>query len=513
MAGVTSFAFGVSKVHAGVEMHNIDKSFGGVKALSDVSLRIEPGTVHALVGENGAGKSTLSRICGGVLRQDGGQIVIDGHQVSFHSPKDALAYGIATIAQELALVPQLSVSENVFLGAEPRSVGFINSRELRDSYRQLCELVGFDLPHDIKVGDLRTADQQKVEIMRALSRGASLIIMDEPTAALSQQDTQHLHHTIRSLASEGRTVVFISHFLSEVLSLSDTVTILRDGRHIRTSTASQESESTLIEGMLGRSLGSVYPDKPVQPDLASIPILSAKNIYAPGVNGVSIDVAAGEIVGIAGLVGAGRTELARAIYGSVAINSGSIEIQGKKVTLNSPKDGLRHGIAMIPESRKEEGLIPLRSVAENVSLPKIKRFSRFALVSRTNEARTVHQLLEGVTVKTSFRNAAVSNLSGGNQQKVLFARAFLCSPKILIADEPTRGVDVGSRRAIYELIKEFALGGGGVIVISSDVEEVLALSHRVIVMRGGRVAGELIGDQLTEEQVLKGAFSEIPKDC
>jgi rhamnose transport system ATP-binding protein len=491
-----------------VELLGITKHFGGAQALNDVTVRITAGTVHSLVGENGAGKSTLSKICAGVITPDAGQIRVDGAEVAFRSPRDALGHGIATIAQELALVPRLSVEQNVFLGSEPRRVGFLRPRALRRQFDELAAEVGFDVSPGTVTGTLRTADQQKVEIMRALASGASMIIMDEPTAALSRQDTERLHETIRALAGAGRTVVLISHFLSEVLSLSDTVTILRDGRHIRTGPAEAETEATLIEGMLGRSLGTVFPDKPPVPGPDAEQVLAATGVRAPGVAGVDLSVRAGEIVGLAGLVGAGRSELVLALSGAVPLWGGQVAVDGRPVTLRSPAQALRHGVTLIPESRKEQGLIPQRSVLENATLASLRTFSRAGLVARASERAAGRRAMERTQVKAASLRAPISGLSGGNQQKALFGRALLCQPRVLIADEPTRGVDVGSRRAIYELLVEQADAGVAVIVVSSDVEEVIGLAHRVVVMRAGRVTAELTGEDMTEANVLTAAFLE-----
>jgi simple sugar transport system ATP-binding protein/ribose transport system ATP-binding protein len=491
-----------------VSLLNISKRFGGVQALDDVTVRIAAGAVHALVGENGAGKSTLSKVCSGVLSPDAGSVVIDGTPVALRSPRDALLHGIATIAQELALVPHLSVEQNVFLGSEPAVGAFLKPRALRKAFNELVADAGFDLDPAALVGALRTADQQKVEILRALSRGASMIIMDEPTAALSGPDTDRLHAVIKDLARTGHTVVLISHFLSEVLELADTVTILRDGKHVRTAPARDETNASLIEGMLGRTLESVFPDKPPTPSSDARVVLAASNVTAPGISGVSIDVRAGEIVGLAGLVGAGRTELARALTGAAAATSGDVLLRGEKVAMRSPRQALRRGVVMIPESRKEQGLVLQRAIAENITLANLSTYSRAGLVARRREHGAVRRVLERVRVKAPALGAPIAGLSGGNQQKALFARALLCSPSVLLADEPTRGVDVGSRRAIYDLIVEQARAGVGVVVISSDVEEVLGLAHRVVVMRGGRVVAELSGERMTEANVLHAAFAE-----
>ncbi len=475
-------------------------------------MRIAAGSVHALVGENGAGKSTLSKVCAGVLQPDSGSVAVDSTPVTLRSPRDALLHGIATIAQELALVPHLSVEQNVFLGSEPALGAFLRPRALRKAFNGLAAQAGFDLDPGALVGSLRTADQQKVEILRALSRGASMIIMDEPTAALSGADTARLHAVIKDLARAGRTVVLISHFLSEVLELADTVTVLRDGKHVRTAPARDETNASLIEAMLGRTLESVFPDKPPTPRCEAPLVLAASGVTAPGVNNVSIDVRAGEIVGLAGLVGAGRTELARALTGAVTATGGEVRLHGTAVAIRSPRHALRRGVVMIPESRKEQGLVLQRPIVENITLANLGTYSRGGVVGRRREQGAVRRVLEQVRVKAPALSSPIAGLSGGNQQKALFARAMLCAPSLLLADEPTRGVDVGSRRAIYDLIVEQARAGVGVVVISSDVEEVLGLAHRVLVMRGGRVAAELTGELMTEENVLRAAFAEVGID-
>ncbi len=492
-----------------VELLGISKHFGGAQALDDVTVRITAGTVHSLVGENGAGKSTLSKICGGLLSPDAGTVRLSGTDVELRSPRDALGRGIATIAQELALVPQLTVEQNVFLGSEPNRSGFLRPRALRRRFDELAQQVGFELDPGAVTGALRTADQQKVEIMRALSRGASLIIMDEPTAALARDDAARLHDVIRSLARSGRTVLLISHFLSEVLELSDVVSILRDGHLVRTADAADETEATLIEGMLGRSLDTVFPEKPPAPGAETAPLLEAIDLHAPGVAGVDLTVRPGEIVGLAGLVGSGRTELVRAISGASPVTGGTVRLGGGAVRFRTPGDSLRAGVAMVAESRKTQGLIPRRSVQENTTLASLGALSRLGLISARRERQSARQALERTQVKTAGLGIPIDSLSGGNQQKALFSRALLCEPRLLIADEPTRGVDVGSRRTIYELLNEQARRGMAVLVVSSDVEEVIGLAHRIYVMRAGRVTAELEGSAMTEENVLTAAFREL----
>ncbi len=501
---------------AHVELRDISKSFGGTRALAGVSLTLNKGSIHALVGENGAGKSTLGKIIAGVHSPDGGQLFLDGDPVRFHSPRDAIARKVILIAQELSIVSSLSVAENVFLGVEPRRAGFQDRRQLRREFAQLAASAGFALDGDANAGSLRTADQQKVEILRALSRNAELIVMDEPTAALSRPDVEALHGVIRQLAAGGTTVVLVSHFLGEVLELADQVTILRDGRLVQTVPAAGQTQDSLLSAMLGRSLDATFPQKQFAAQDAPV-VLSVRDLHAPGVNGVSFDLRAGEILGLAGLVGAGRTEVARAIYRANRVSSGTVSVARQDGTAHVPVTGdprkaMRSGVLMIPESRKEQGLMLGRSVTENVSLASLQQVATAGLVRTGPERRTVRDILTRVDVRGGGSQAApASTLSGGNQQKLLFARSLLRDPRVLIADEPTRGVDVGAKRAIYELLATLTASGVGVLVISSDVEEVLGLAHRVLVMRGSRVTAELAGDRATEAAILGAAFGASGK--
>ena len=490
-----------------LELLDVAKHFGGVQALSGVSLSVARGTVHALVGENGAGKSTLGRIVAGALAADEGQVMLEGEPVAFRSPRDALEHGVAAIAQEPFVVPQLTVAENVFLGVEPRSAGVVRNGRLSDAYAALAKGAGFDLPGGVPAGRLRTADQQKVEILRALSRDAQLIVMDEPTAALSARETEQLHEIVRRLVAAGTTIVLISHFLREVLALAETVTVLRDGRIVRTGPASRETESSLVEAMLGRSLGSTFPPKQ-PPGRDARVVLSVRELVAPGVDGATFDLRAGEILGIAGLVGAGRTELARALFGAARIASGGVTLADGGRLGRSPRRSLSAGLAMIPESRKDEGLIFTRSVIENATLSRLRSLASLGVVRRGRERRTARSVLEECDVRGAHYSAPVAALSGGNQQKVLFARTLLCSPHVLIADEPTRGVDIGAKRAIYEFLTKLAAGGAGIVFVSSELEEILGLAHRVLVMRRGRIVAELAGDAIQEGAILAAAFAD-----
>jgi len=487
-----------------LRVEEVAKQFGETRALSEVSLSVLPGSVHALIGENGAGKSTLGRIMAGVIRPDSGRLLVDGEAVEFDSPKHALDRGIAMIAQEIALVPALDAAANVLLGVEPRKLGFLNRGQLRDRFGRLASSAGFEVPADRPVGSLSIAQQQEVEILRALARDARLIVMDEPTARLSMAETEKLHEVIRKLAADGRSVLLISHFLDEVLSVADEMTILRDGRVVRHGPTSAETRGTCIEAMLGRKLGAQFPDQQLPPAEAPV-VLQAVGLSGPGFSDVSLTLRAGEIVGLAGLVGAGRSEFARAVIGAAPTTAGRIEIGGSVARFRTPRQGLSEGLVMIPESRRDQGLFYLRPTRENVSVSSLGQFTRLGIVQMGRERRATGEMLGRVSVNASAETP-LTTLSGGNQQKVLFARAMLTRPAALLADEPTRGVDIGAKRAIYDILVGLAAEGLAILLISSEMEEIIGLAHRVVVMRGGRVTAELAGDQISQQRILHAAF-------
>jgi ABC-type sugar transport system ATPase subunit len=488
-----------------VELKGVGKRFGGVQALAGVDLAIARGSIHALVGENGAGKSTLGKLVAGVHAPDEGDIWIDGRKVEYRSPRDALEDGVTMIAQEPTLVPRRSVLENVFLGIEPRRGAFVDERDMRRRFEELARDIGFTLSPAAPAGSLRVADQQKVEILRSLARNARLIVMDEPTAALTADEAERLFGIVRRLRERGTTVVYVSHFLTEVLALVDTVTVLRDGRLVRTAPAERETASSLVSAMLGRSMELTFADK--EPPLPDAPVvLSVRGLTRPGVvEDVSFEIHAGEIVGLAGLIGSGRSEVARAIFGADRA-SGEVLLDGRPLSVRSPRDAIEAGIAMLPEDRKYQGLLMQRSIVENVSLPHLRTVSAGGVLAGGRERRTVADLLKRLDVRAKGPGARVATLSGGNQQKVLFGKWLFRRPQVLLADEPTRGVDVGAKRSIYDLIRSLAKDGMAVLLISSEHEEVLGLAHRVLVMRGGRVVAELDDDSMSEDAVMRAAF-------
>jgi len=479
--------------------------------LHDVTLDIAPGSIHALVGENGAGKSTLGKIVSGVISPDAGEMLVDGVAVSHRSPRDALDVGVATIEQEVALAPRLTVRQNIMLGAEPRRAGFIRGRELARRADALIRESGFELRPSARIDELPIGSQQQVEIVRALSRNARLVVMDEPTAALDEEAVLRLHDAIRRLAATGTSVLLVSHFLKEVLALADTVTVLRDGRLVRTAPAADETEESLITAMLGRSLTSIFEPK-IIPEATAPTLLQVDDVHAPGVHGVSLSVRAGEIVGLAGLGGSGRTELANAVYGVSRIAHGEVKVDGRPMRRTTPRSSLRRGLNLIPESRKDDGLFLERSTTENIMISSLPLFSRGGWLDRRRERSTIEDVMRRLGVAGGDRGTIVSRLSGGNQQKLLFARVMVRGARVLIADEPTRGVDVGAKAAIYRLLTRLAADGVAILLISSEVEEIIGLAHRVVVLHKGRVSAELDGDGITEPAILSAAFGGSDHD-
>lgn len=495
---------------AHVEVVGVGKRFQGTAALTDVSLTIARGSIHALVGENGAGKSTLGKIISGVIRPDTGRVFVDGRQVDYRSPRDALADRITAIQQEIALVPRRSVLDNVFLGLESRRLAMVDVEQLKRRFTELNAESGFGLDPNALVASLSIAEQQKVEIMRALARDSSLIVMDEPTARLSASEAEKLLAIVRQLQRRGVTIVYVSHFLREVLGIADIVTVLRNGQVVLTSEATAQSPDSLVTAMLGRAASLTFPPRQTPTPAAPV-ILSVHNLTRPGVfEDISFDIRAGEIVGIAGLVGSGRSEVARAIFGADRFVSGDIRLNGQPLRITSPRDAVASGVAMLPENRKDQGLLMRLPVGQNVTLPHLARNSRAGIISRRRERRTVASLLRQLGVRPESVTPLISRLSGGNQQKVLFAKWLYARPRVLILDEPTRGVDVGAKRSIYELITSLAAEGLPILLISSELEEILGLAHRVLVMRRGRIVSEFAGNVASEEDILRAAFGSLP---
>jgi ABC-type sugar transport system ATPase subunit len=488
------------------EVRGVSKRFGGVQALTDIDLGIVQGSIHALVGENGAGKSTLGKIIAGVHRPDEGELWVEGRKVAYRSARDGLADGVTLIAQEPTLVPHRSVLENVFLGFEDTVAGVLEKRTLARRYEALVAATGIELPAKRLARTLRVADQQKVEILRAVAREARFVIMDEPTSALTRDEADRLFELVRGLRESGTTIVYVSHFLAEVLALADTVSVLRDGRLIKTSAADGETPESLVTAMLGRTIGLAFPDK--EPPPADAPVmLSVRDLTSPPtVAGVSFEIRAGEIVGLAGLIGSGRSEVARAIFGADVPRSGTVEVAGQPLRVRSPRGAISKGVVMLPEDRKGQGLLMLRSILDNVTLPHLDEVSELGILRPRPGSSRAGELITRLQVRARSTKAPVNTLSGGNQQKVLFAKWLFRPPLVFIADEPTRGVDIGAKTAIYALIKSLAAEGIAVLLISSEHEEVLGLAHRVLVMHSGRIVAEFDQATMNEDAVLRAAF-------
>jgi simple sugar transport system ATP-binding protein/ribose transport system ATP-binding protein len=489
------------------EVRGVSKRFGGVQALTDIDLGIVQGSIHALVGENGAGKSTLGKIIAGVHRPDDGELWVKGRKVVYRSARDALADGVTLIAQEPTLVPHRSVLENVFLGVEETVAGVLEKRKIAERYDALVAETGIDLPAKKLARTLRVADQQKVEILRAVAREARFVIMDEPTSALTRDEADRLFELVRGLRKSGTTIVYVSHFLAEVLALADTVSVLRDGRLVKTSPAATETPESLVTAMLGRTIGLAFPEKEPPPAEAPVALSVRDLVSPPAVAGVSFEIRAGEIVGLAGLIGSGRSEVARAIFGADVPRSGTVEVAGTPLRARSPRQAISKGVVMLPEDRKGQGLLMLRSILDNVTLPHLAQVSDVGILQPRPGTSRVNELITRLQVRTRSAKAPVNTLSGGNQQKVLFAKWLFRRPVVFIADEPTRGVDIGAKTAIYALIKSLADEGIAVLLISSEHEEVLGLAHRVLVMRAGRIVGEFDGRTATADDVLHAAFA------
>ena len=487
-------------------LSGVSKTYGSIAALSDVSLAFEGGKIHALVGENGAGKSTLGKIMLGVETPDAGALTWQGKEARFSTPAQANKLGLVGISQELSLMLDRSVLDNLSIGREKCIGPFVDHGATLKQAQQVMDQYEMKLDPRMMVGALPVADQQRVEILRALNQDANLIVFDEPTARLESTEARKLMLILRNLADQGKAIVFISHFLEEVLSVADTITILRNGEHVRTNPASEETRASLVEGMTGAADKGQFPALP-SVDPTAKPLLEITGATTKGVfEDISLSIRPGEIVGLSGLVGAGRSELAHAIYGAGRLEQGTISLNGETLSGHSPSAAVTKGMALVPESRRAQGLFMNRSILENVSLPYLDHFMSWLGLATGRERQQVTACSDGTALKYGELGDPVSTLSGGNQQKVLFARASLGKPRLLIADEPTRGVDVGAKRGIYDLIVGMADEGLGVLLISSEIEEILGLSHRVLVLSRGRVTAELAGDDINENAVMAAAF-------
>ena len=507
MTNPESAATGTSAATSRLRAERISKSFGPVHALAEVSLDVRAGEVLALMGENGAGKSTLLRVLSGDHQPDAGHLLLDGSPVTFHSPAEAHRAGLRVIQQEPEIIPHVSVAENIYLGGLPRRGLLLDRRTLLAKVRRDLERYGYqDVLDPGSLGsELSAAQRQLVEILRALAGDVRVIAFDEPTSSLSDHEVDALFGLIRRLRSEGVAIVYVSHRMSEIFAIADRVAVLRDGRYVGDRLVSQTDDAELVRMMVGRDLADMFVREPREPGEV---MLSIRGLVTDDVRDVDLQVRAGEVVGLGGLVGAGRSELALAAIGAVPIRQGSIEVAGEELRLRGPRDALRAGIGLAPEERKAQALLLRRSIRDNISLAILRRLAKLSVVRRQAERVLARQYVGQLSIRTASIEQEAGTLSGGNQQKVVLARWLARRPKVLILDEPTRGVDVGAKAEIYSIINDLAAQGMALLIISSEMPELLGLSDRIVVMQGGRVTGEVTRAEATEERVLALAMAE-----
>lgn len=484
-----------------LELKNIYKWYPGVTALENVSLSLEKGEVHALLGENGAGKSTLIKVLAGAIKPDGGEIIMDGRSYTNITPFIAQRLGIQVIYQEFNLVPGLSIAENIFLGCERKKGILLDKKSMIDQSKVVLNSIGVNINPVTLVKQLTVAYRQIVEIAKAISKEVRILVMDEPTAPLTNHEVQALFALVHNLKQRGVTVIYISHRLEELFEISDKITVLRDGKFIDTVQTASTSKDELIRLMVGRPLSDQYPKRKGQ--LGNI-ALEAKNVSTNQLlKDVSVSVREGEILGIAGLVGSGRTELARIIFGADKPDSGEVLVSGAKANINSPEEAIANGIALIPEDRKLQGILQNMSVGHNITLASIRKFTHMKVIKKHNEQKTINDFVKKLSIKTPSIYQLVKNLSGGNQQKVVLAKWLSTGAKVYLFDEPTRGIDVGAKHEIYTLMNALVEQGNAIIMISSELPEILGMSDRILVMCEGRVAGVLPIENANQDEIMR----------
>ena len=484
-------------------LNSISKSFSGTKVLDGVTLEIEKGKVHTLMGENGAGKSTLMKILVGLIKADEGEILLENENVSGLSVHSILGKGVAMIHQEILLVPELNVAQNIFLGKESQRFSWLNESEINLKSKQILADLKVNISPKIKVKNLSIADRQMVEIAKAISNKAKVIIMDEPTSALSETEVKTLFKIIENLKSQGVAIIYISHKMDEIFKISDTITVLRDGKLIATKKASDLDNNTLISLMVGREISEIFPEAKAE---VGKTLISVKNLSRKGVfSEINFEVKAGEVLGLAGLVGAGRSEVARAIAGLDKFDSGTIEIDGDEIQINSPSDAIKLGIGFVSEDRKALGFIPQMNIRENISLSSLLGFSKMGFVDTESESKSTQAVFEDLKVKATGLDQKLISLSGGNQQKVVIGKVLMSNPKVIILDEPTRGIDVGAKFEIYKLINTLKAKGLAIILISSEMPEILGLCDRILVLSKGKQKAILSKSEASQEKIMQYA--------
>lgn len=484
-----------------IELRNIHKAFGSNEVLKGVDLKLKSGEVHALMGENGAGKSTLMNILTGIHKQDKGQIFVDGKEISFKNPLEAEAYGIAFIHQELNIWPNLSILENLFLmHSVTNGMGILDFKAMRAMAEQKCREIEIELPLDMEAGECSVGQQQMTEIVRNLLLDAKVVIMDEPTAALTERETEKLFEVMRSLKKHGVAMVYISHRMEEVTQNCDTITVMRDGVSVATKPVKEYSMEQIVRDMVGRSITEFYPDRRNKPGEV---LLEVKHFEQPGVfHDINFNLRKGEILGFAGLMGSGRTEIMRAVFGVDPHAGGELVFKGEPLKITKPEDAIKAGLGFVTENRKTEGLILDFSILRNIALPSVDSFAKSGVINFNILNGFADKMAKKLGVKTSSLDLEAGALSGGNQQKVVIAKWVGMHPEVIIMDEPTRGIDVGAKRDIYELMNELTASGVSIIMVSSELPEVLGMSDRIVVVHEGRIAGELLHDEADQEKIM-----------
>ena len=484
-----------------IEMKNISKSFGNNRVLESIDLVLNSGEVHALMGENGAGKSTLMNILTGLFPATSGTIFIDGKEKTFSNPQEAERFGLSFIHQEMNTWPDMTVLDNLFLGREIKnSIGFLDKASMERKAKEAFKRLNISIPLDAIIGQLSVGQQQMIEIAKCLLSEVSLLIMDEPTAALTDRETETLFKVIEGLKSDGVGIVYISHRMEEIFKITDLITVMRDGFVIDTKKTKLTNADELVQKMVGRELEDYYPEK--KAEIGNI-VFQAKNLSGDAFTDISFYVRQGEILGFSGLMGAGRTEIMRAIFGIDSLKSGQIIINEEQLIIKNPFEAIKHGIGFLTEDRKDEGLILDFSIKDNMTLPSTRDFVKNGIFDNKTSDIFVQRLIDRLRIKSGYPDKEVGTLSGGNQQKVVLAKWIGIAPKVLILDEPTRGVDVGAKREIYQLMNELAERGVPIIMVSSDLPEVLGVSDRIMVMHEGRISGELTRREATQEKVMQ----------
>ena len=487
-----------------IELRDIHKSFYGVEVLHGVNFVLQPGTVHALMGENGAGKSTLMKVIAGVHSADSGKVLMDDREVEINSPAKARELGIAMIHQELSSELEMSVAENIYLGREPGRFGMVNYRQMYKQTEELLKNLGIPLNPRTKMKRLRVADQQMVEIAKAISQNARVVIMDEPTSSITDREVESLFRMIRNLKQAGVGIIYISHTMDEIFQICDEMTVLRDGTYIQTFRASEVDENTLIRSMVGRDLDVQFPKETVP---IGEPVLEVRHLTLKGqYEDISFQLRRGEILGFVGLVGAGRTELMHSIFGITKPESGQVILNGKEVHFKNPREAIEQGIAYVTEDRKGEGLVLPMSVEKNITLAALKDFVKNGFLQNRTEVQTVREQIKALGIKVAKPSIAVKALSGGNQQKVVLAKWMIARPHILIFDEPTRGIDVGAKAEIYKIMCDYVKQGNAIIMVSSEMPEAMGMSDRIIILSNHKCSGELSRDEFNQEAIAQMQF-------